>query len=201
MNWVRAAALIMSVLLAHAGSRSKSEISPAKASSALDEITSARAEVQRATTEFGADHPATAMLLSNLALAMREAGYFNYAEHYARQSVAILERRFGPNDVSLAPPLNVLAEAAVSQGHYDEAREFAARAVAIGPEAGPHYATALHNLAAVSQAQGRFQEAAELYRQALTVREKILPAGHPYIRLTRAALAQVQRSARLTARR
>ena len=70
------------------------------------------------------------------------------------------------------------------------------RAVAIGPAAGPHYGTALHNLAAAYQAEGKFQDAVEFYRQALAAREKTLPAGHPYIRLTRAALEKVQRSAR-----
>jgi tetratricopeptide (TPR) repeat protein len=97
--------------------------------------------------------------------------------------------------------LNVLAEAAVSQGRYADARQFAQRAVAIGPDADAHYGTALHNLAAAFQAEGSLQEAAEFYRQALAVRERSLPAGHPYIRLTRAALQQVQRSLKVTAHR
>jgi len=84
---------------------------------------------------------------------------------------------------------------------YDEARKYAMRAVAMGPEAGAHYGTALHNLAAVFHAEGRYQEAADYYRQALAVREKLLPPGHPYTQLTREALKQVQHSVKLTARR
>jgi len=73
--------------------------------------------------------------------------------------------------------------------------------VGIGPASGAHYGTALHNLAAVYQARGQFQQAAEYYAEALAVREKLLPPGHPYIRLTQTALGKVQRSARLSARR
>ncbi len=165
------------------------------------EIALAREALRQATAKVGEDHPITAFMLSNLALAMREGGYFNYAERYAQQSLAILERHFGPNDVSLVPSLNVLAEAAISQAKYVEGRDFAMRAIGIGPDAGAHYGTALHNLAAAYQAEGKFQDAAEFYRQALSVREKILPPGHPYIRLTRAALEQVQRSIGAMARR
>ena len=186
--------------MAHGAPRHKTETALAPAENA-SEIASAREALRQATARFGEDHPVTALMLSNLALAMREGGYFNYAEHYARQSLAILERHFGPHDVSLVPPLNVLAEAAVSQAKYAEACEFAMRAIAIGPDAGAHYGTALHDLAAVYQAEGDLTDAAEFYRRALSFREKVLPPGHPYIRLTRMALQQVQRSTRTVAHR
>lgn len=199
MNRVCAGILFTTVLLAHGAPRHKELAAAPPGGGTPEEIAAARQAWQQAIAQYGEDHPVTAFMLSNLALAMREAGYFNYAEHYARQSLAILERRFGPNDVSLVPPLNVLAEAAVSQGRNDEARGFALRAIAIGPDAGAHYGTALHNLAAVYQAEGQFQEAARYYRRALSFREKVLPPGHPYIRMTRAALEQVERSGKLTA--
>ena len=192
---------MMSVLLAHGAPRHKTETAVAPAGGQVDEIASARDALRQATAALGEDHPVTAFMLRNLALAMEEGGYPNYAEHYAKQSLAILERHFGASDVSLTPALNVLAEAAVSQARYDEARQFAMRAIVIGPDSGAHYATALHNLAAVFQAQGEFQDAAEFYRQALAIREKLLPAGHPYIRLTRAALDRVQRSVKVMAHR
>ena len=200
MNRVYAGILLTSVLLAHGAPRHKTETVVAPAENASD-IASAREALRRAAAEWGEDHPVTALMLSNLALAMREGGYFNYAEHYAHQSLAILERHFGPGDVSLVPPLNVLAEAAISQAKYAEGREMAMRAIAIGPDAGAHYGTALHNMATACQAEGNIQDAAEFYRQALSVREKVLPPGHPYIRLTRAALEQVQRSTKMVAHR
>ena len=194
MNWVRTAILLIPVVAAYGAPRYT-------VGGNTSEIVTAREALRKASTEYGQDHPVTAFMLRNLALAMQEAGYSNYAEHYARQSLGILERRYGAKDVSLVPALNVLTEAAVSQKHYPEARELAMRAVAIGPDAEAHYGTALHNLAAVCQLQGDFQDAAEYYRQALAFREKVLPAGHPHIRLTRAALERVERSARKIASR
>jgi tetratricopeptide (TPR) repeat protein len=189
------------VLLAQGAPRHKGETGVAFAGGHMDEIASAREALRQATATLGEDHPVTAFMLRNLALAMEDGGYSNYAEHYAQQSLAILERHFGPNDVSLVPALNVLAEAAVMQSRYDDACKFSRRAIDIGPDAGAHYATALHNMAATYHAEGKFQDAAEYYRQALAIREKLLPPGHPYIRLTRAALQQVQRSAKMIAHR
>ena len=165
------------------------------------EIADARQAVQQATAALGEDHPVTAMMLRNLALAFEQGGYPNYAEHYAQRSIAILTARFGPGDVSLVPALNVLAEACVSQARYGEAREVAARAVDIGPGAGLHYATALHNLGAALQGEGQLRQAIESYQRALAEREALLPAGHPYIKVTRAALDQVQHAAKAAARR
>jgi len=201
MSWVSAGILLAGAVLAQGAPGHKGGLAVAPSGGNAQEIAAAREAVGQATASVGEDHPVTAMMLRNLALAMQEGGYPNYAKFYAKQSLAILERHFGANDVSLVPVLNVLAEAAVSEGQHAEAGEFARRAVAIGPAAEAHYGTALHNLAAVYQAQGKFQEAVEFYRQALAVREKFLPAGHPYIRLTRAALEQVQRPAKTMARR
>lgn len=194
MSWLRGGILVIAAVLAQGASRNATSIP-----GSTGEITAAREALLRAEAAHGDGHPVTAFMLSNLALAMREAGYFNYAEHYAHQALGILERHFGPTDVSLVPALNVLAEAAASQAQYTQAAAFADRAISIGPDAGAHYGTALHNRAAIYQAQGDFERAAELYRRALAVREQVLPAGHPFIQLTRAALEQVRRSAKVTA--
>ena len=201
MNWVQVGILLIGIPLAHGAPPLNAETGAPTAGGNMDEIAAARDRLRQVTATLGEDHPVTAIMLRNLALAMQEGGYPNYAERYAQQSLAILERHFGADDVSLVPALNVLAEAAVSEGRYAEAREFATRAVDIGPDAGAHYGTALHNLAAVCQAEGKLQDAAEFYRQALAVRQKALPPGHPYIRLTRAALDRVQRSAKVMAHR
>jgi tetratricopeptide (TPR) repeat protein len=193
--------LMVSVVLAHGAPSHKTDglIPPVRENG--DEIAAAREALRQAVSKHGDDHPVTAMMLSNLALAMREGGYFNYAERYARQSVDILERHFGPGDVTLVPPLNVLTEVAVSQGHYSDARAFANRALAIGPDAEAHYGTALHNLGAIDQAEGRFAEAADAYLRAVAAWRKFLPPGHPFFRITQTALQQVERAAKLTAHR
>jgi tetratricopeptide (TPR) repeat protein len=163
-------------------------------------IRAAREALASTEAKLGPDHPATAMMLRELALAFEEGGYHQSAEYYANQSLRILEAHFGPDDVSLVPALNVLTEAAAAQGRNSEALRLANRAIAIGPGAGPHYGTALHSAAAVLYNEGRLAESEKLFLRALAAREATLPPGHPYIEETRAELKKVQRAARLTAK-
>src|SRR4051812_36829666 len=109
--------LVMAAVLAQGASRHNPETLP-PAPDANSRIAVAREAVRQATAAAGEDHPVTAVMLRNLALAMHEAGYDNYAERYAQQSLTILERHFGANDVSLVPALNVLTETAVAQHRY-----------------------------------------------------------------------------------
>ena len=153
----------------------------------INGISTARASVGVAEKTLGVDHPATAMLLRNLALSYEEAGLHNRAETTAKRSLAILEAAFGPSDVSLTPVLNVLTETYAAQGRFTEARRVAMRAVDIGPGAEVHYATALYNAGAVFESMGELENAREYYKRALTARERWLGADHPYVELTRAA--------------
>jgi tetratricopeptide (TPR) repeat protein len=132
-----------------------------------NEIGAAREAVRAAEASYGSQHPATAMMIRNLALAFAEAEYNHQAEHYAGQALVILETRFGATDVSLVPALNVLTEAYAAEGRYTEAVRTGLRAVAIGPAAGPHYAVALHNVAAVLTQQGKRREATDYYKRSL----------------------------------
>jgi tetratricopeptide (TPR) repeat protein len=157
----------------------------------LPGVRAAREAVETATRTYGDAHPATAMMVRNLALQFEQAGYANYAEYYAQKALTTLQARFGPDDVSLVPALNVLTEAEASQARYADAERTARRAVSIGPSAEAHYATALHNLGAVLEAEGKRCEAATVYKQALAARQAALPAGHPFIAVTRAALERV----------
>src|SRR5260370_4291448 len=159
----------------------------------------ARKAVRAAEAAFGANDPAAAMILRNLALAYERDRSYDRAEAAAKRSLAILEAAFGANDVSLTPVLNVLAETYVAQGRYVEACDIAGRAVAIGPDAGVHYATALHNSGAIFEREGRFSDAGQYYRKALAARQTWLPAGHAHTELTRAALARVVGQALLPA--
>jgi tetratricopeptide (TPR) repeat protein len=161
----------------------------------------ARKAVRAAEAAFGASDPAAAMILRNLALAYERNGFFNCAEALANRSLAILEGAFGSNDASLTPVLNVLAEAYAAEGRYVEARNHAMRAVAIGPDAGAHYATALHNVAAIFESEGRITDAAQYYTQALAARQALLPAGHAHIEMTRAALKRVERAGQTAAKK
>ena len=165
----------------------------------IEAMATARDAVQKAEHSLGALHPATAMFLRNLALAYEQAGFYSEAEAAATRSVSILERDFGPNDVSLTPGLNVLSESYAAEGRYSDASRAAMRAVAIGLDAGVHYATALHNAAAILEQQGLFVEAGSYYRKALVAREAMLPPGHAFTADTRAALARVEHAVQFAA--
>jgi tetratricopeptide (TPR) repeat protein len=164
-------------------------------------VSMARKAVRAAEAAFGANDPAAAMILRDLALAYERNGSFNCAEATANRSLAILEGSFGSNDASLTPVLNVLAETYAAEGRYVEARNIAMRAVAIGPDAGAHYATALHNVAAVLESEGRIIEAVPYYRKALARRQALLPAGHAHTEITRAALKRVERAEQAAAKK
>jgi tetratricopeptide (TPR) repeat protein len=160
---------------------------------ALPPIPAAREAVNSTSALFGPQHPATAMALRNLALAYEQEGFHNRAEAAAQSALAILESNFGPSDVSLTPALNVLTEIYAAQGRYLEARPFAIRAVGIGSGAELHYATALHNLAAVLEAEGKLNQARDFYARALSARQELLSPDHPYVETTRAALDRLNR--------
>jgi tetratricopeptide (TPR) repeat protein len=164
-------------------------------------VSTARKAVRAAEDAFGANHPATAMILRNLALAYERTGFYNSAESAAKRSIAILESAFGPNDVSLVPPLNVLTEAYAGEGRYVEARKTASRALTIGPDSAAHYATALHNMGAILESEGRLTEAGEYYRKALDARVAFLPPGHGYTENTRAALERVERTGQIASKK
>jgi len=166
---------------------------------AEEAIREAREALQSAATEYGDDHPATAMRMRELALAFEQAGYHRQAEYYAAQALAKLEARLGSEDFNLVPVLNVLAEAYAGEQRNSEALPIAMRAVRIGPAAGRYYGTALHNAASLLYRLGRFVESEELFVRALAAMEATLPAGHPYMESTRMALKRVQKGARQTA--
>ena len=135
----------------------------------------------------------TAMNLRNQAVSYSQEGYYNKAEASAKRALDILEHCFGPNDMTLVPALNVLGETYIAQGRYVDAKAALERAVAIGTVAGAHYGTALHNLAAVYQCEGKLDKARDLYERALVAREATLPAGHPFIAATQTALESLDR--------
>jgi len=147
---------------------------------------------------LGHDHPATAMVLRNLALAYSGEGLYRKSEAAALESLRILEVSFGKNDDALVPTLNVLGEALIGQHRLTEAGRVLKRAVAIDAP-GPHGATALHNLGALYQMEGNLPAAKALYKEALARRVALLGADHPVCAATREAIAGLQGRRRNTA--
>ena len=120
---------------------------------------------------YGPNHPVTAILLRNLATVYRRQQLYRKSEVLAQRSITILEARFGSEDSSLVPSLTTLAEVYFEERRYTEAGRLLERALAVGatnPDG--HYATALHDLAAVYQVQGNLKKANPLYEQALRIR-------------------------------
>ena len=159
----------------------------------VEAVAAGRQAVASAVTTFGAQHPATAMMIRNLAVAYEREGEYGRAEASANRALSILTGLFGETDVSLTPVLNVMVETYALQRRYADAEKLGRRAVAIGAGAGLHYATALHNLGAVLEAEGDRAAARQFYAQALEVRRAMLPASHPYIEQTQTALERVGR--------
>lgn len=156
-----------------------------------------RRAVDRAEADLGPRDPATAMMLRNLALAYIQTGDAAAAERSGKLAYSVIEARLGPADPALTPILNVLTECYASTGRVAEAVSASEQAVAIGPAAGAHYGTALHNLGALREFSGDLQAAANFYRRAIDVKIRVLGAEHPYVALSRAALRRVQHGEQL----
>lgn len=158
-----------------------------------DAIKIFRQAADRARSELGSKSPATAMILRNLALAYVQDGKISDAEKSAHRAYTIIESQFGSAEPGLTPILNVLAECYASSGRVAEAEEATKNAVAIGPLAGAHFGTALHNMGALDEYSGDLEGAAVYYRRAIEVRLKTLGSTHPFVELSKAALRRVGR--------
>ncbi|MCI0467987.1 MAG: tetratricopeptide repeat protein, partial [Beijerinckiaceae bacterium] len=132
---------------------------------------------------LGAEHPATATSLNNLAHLLRSQGDYEGARPLYERALAIRETALGAEHPDTAASLNNLAELLRSQGDYDAARPLYARALAIKEKAlgaeHPSTATSLNNLALLLSDQGDYDAARPLYARALAIREKALGAEHP----------------------
>ncbi len=126
-----------------------------------------------------------------------QTGDSEAAEKNAKLAYSIAESRFGSADPALTPILNVLAECYALRGRIAEALRVSEQAAAIGPSAGAHNGTALHNFGALREFSGELRAAADFYRRAIDVKIEALGAEHPHVAFSRAALRRVQRGEQL----
>ncbi len=130
---------------------------------------------------LGADHPATALTLNDLALLKRDQGDLAGARQLAWRALAIREQALGDHP-DTAESLNNLALILKAQGDFAAARPIAERAVTIYEKTcGQQHAstaTAINNLALLLQAQGDLAGARPLFERALAIYEKVLEE-HP----------------------
>ena len=110
-------------------------------------------------------------------------GKYAEATSVAKLSLALAEKKFGPDHLDVGAALNNLAELYRRLGRYAVAEPLMRRALtiaetALGPDH-PIVATAHNNLAALYDSQGRYAEAEPLMRRALAIVEKTLSADDP----------------------
>ncbi|HEX8069183.1 MAG TPA: CHAT domain-containing tetratricopeptide repeat protein [Pyrinomonadaceae bacterium] len=129
-----------------------------------------------AEQQLGAEHPDTAALLNNLALALKESGAYDESERLYRRGLALAEKLEGPASPPYALLLTNLGELYNLKGDYAQAEQTLKRAAAVAEQAvGPAHrltATALNNLARTYQLKGDYREAEALYRRALPLLEQ-----------------------------
>lgn len=149
---------------------------------------------------FSKDRPVGT--INNLAGMLKTMGRYGEAEQLYREALEI-RRKTGPaNSRQLAESLNNLAELARTIGRYGEAEQLYREALEIrrkialpadisGQDSAPlkdllrffenrdhqELAGSLNNLAVLLQTTGRYDEAEPLYREALEIGRKALPAG------------------------
>ncbi len=117
-------------------------------------------------------------------LSLFQAGRYEEALPYFRQSLVLAEARFGSNDPAVSVELNNLAEVLRLLRRYDEARSLYERALALDERQGSDevaIATSLNNLALLDRAEGRYDEAQARYDRALDLLQKALGPRHPSV--------------------
>ena len=137
--------------------------------------------------KLGPDHPDVATGLKNLGVVYRNQERFLDAKGPYERALAIREKAFGEEHPDVAKSLHDLGVLCYRQNDLVQAEKFFARALAIQQKTGPEsleLALTLHNLAAVSAAAGKPEEADRLYQHELRIREKILGADDPGVALS-----------------
>jgi CHAT domain-containing protein len=128
--------------------------------------------------ELGAEHPDTAALVNNLALALKQTGAYGESAQLYRRALALVEKLEGPERPIYALILINLGEIHNLRGEYAEAESLLQRALRIAEKAaGPeHHITgaALNNLGRTYQLRADYKQAEALYMRALPVLEKSL---------------------------
>ena len=157
----------------------------------------ARKVVELGAEKFGPDHPATAVIIDNLATLYQHQGKYAEAEPVFKRALAIREKALGAEHPDVGQSLNYLALLYQAQGKDAEAeplyhRSLAIREKALGPEH-PQVAIGLNNLAFLYHAQGKYAEAEPLFKRALAIWEKAHGPEHPNVAASLNNLAELYR--------
>ena len=155
---------------------------------ALDPVNAETYYRQALTNEeaaSGKEHPRVAVLLNNLALALRQKNDNLAAEPLLRRAAAIQQKAFGANSPAVASTLNNIGSLLQSTGRIIEAEQAERNALRIfeqklGPETA-ELATTCTNLADLLWTKDVKAGAEPLYRRALAIDESIYGTDHPEV--------------------
>jgi tetratricopeptide (TPR) repeat protein len=120
---------------------------------------------------------------------LSQAGRYSEATPLAQRLLAKLEKTLGPNDPSIPPILNNLAELYRKQGRYGDAEPLYKRCMAI---LGPDHSdlpNCLDNLALLYHDVGRHSDAEPLFKRSLAIRERLFGLNDPDVALSMNNLA------------
>lgn len=149
----------------------------------------------RAEARLGPEHPYTAMLASNLGLALDELGDWEAAQARYEQALRVREKVRGPEHPSLINTLNNLGSLRRALGDYAGARAAYERALAVAEKSfareHPRRADILHNLANLRWEMGDSAAARPLAEESLAIQEKVYGPEHAGIPTTLVLLAVV----------
>jgi len=145
----------------------------------------------------GSEHALAADLNHNLGGLEHTRGNFAKGEPFARRSVEIRSRLYGPDHPDTARDLAALAALIDGQHRFEEAEVLYLAAISIlegSSDSEIDLAVIFNNLAALCQATGRMDEAEKLYLRCLAIKERFLGMYHPEVALTLNNLAVFYRS-------
>lgn len=136
--------------------------------------------------EFGPKHLKTAPPLNNLATLAQDMGEYERARQLFGRAVSVYEESGEIDPTMTAAAEQNLAGLDILFNDYSTAEQRLKRAHTLylkvfGTAKHPVVGTVLNNLGVVFEAQGRYEDALQAYKQSLTIREETLRPGHPDI--------------------
>ncbi len=170
---------VLATILGNLGSLAHSRSKPADAERYHRESLAIRRQVSDSTD------PNLAASLNNVAVSLGEQNRWDEAEAMHREAIGILRRLEPEGGVRVADALNALATALDLQGKPAAAESAYAETLALrrkflGPTH-PDYTFTAFNYAGFSFDQGRYDQAAALSREIVSLRGTALPESHPAV--------------------